>query len=127
VTCRNELLAESERITTTIDAPTFTVAESTELILRILNRKAAAADEVEPTNRLSTKLGGLALAVDIIAKQVKISRRFRSVAAYLPHFEENQRSALKRPRRGHGDNWSPKDLDNLWQTASDNLAGDASS
>jgi hypothetical protein len=53
------------------------------MIFKILSRKPAAADEVEATNRLSTKLGGLPLAVDIIAKQIRLSRRFRSVAEYL--------------------------------------------
>jgi hypothetical protein len=125
-TCRSELLAESQPITTSIEVPTFTVAESTEMIFKILSRKPAAADEVEATNRLSTKLGGLPLAVDIIAKQIRLWRRFRSVAEYLPYFEQNQRSALGRPKRGHRNPWYPKNLDNLWQTAFDGLGGDAS-
>jgi hypothetical protein len=78
-------------------------AKSTEMIFKILSRKSAVVDEVEAVNRLLTKLGGLPLAVNIIAKQIRLSRRFRSVAEYLPYFEQNQRSALERPKRGHRD------------------------
>jgi hypothetical protein len=106
-----------------IEIPPFTVAQSTEIILGMLSRKSAAPDEVEAMNRLSTKLGGLALAIDIVAKQIGISSRFKSVTEYLPYFEQNQSSALK-PR--DGDPWYSKDLDKFWQAAFDSLSKDAS-
>ena len=126
VTCRSELLAESGPIATSIEVPAFTLDQSTELILQILSNKSAGPDEVAAANRLSARLGGLALAVDIIAQQIKVSRHFSSVAEYLPYFEQNESWALKRPRRGNGDLWYSKNLDKLWKTAFEKLTEHAS-
>ncbi|KAH6847115.1 P-loop containing nucleoside triphosphate hydrolase protein [Chaetomium sp. MPI-CAGE-AT-0009] len=127
VTCRSGLLAESGPVATSIEVPIFTVAQSTELILQILNNKSAATYEVAATNRLSAKLGGLALAVDIIAKQIKFSRHFTSVSDYYPEYlGPNQSSLLKRLRHQNGDLWYSKTFNKLWQTAFDNLTKDAS-
>ena len=124
VTCQSELLSESGPIATAIEVPPFTVAASTELILQILGNKSAAPDEVEAANRLSAKLGGLALAVDVIARKIKISRQFRSVTEYLPHFEQNENQALKRPKRGNGD-WYSKSFDELGKKGFQDLSNDA--
>ncbi|KAH6623777.1 P-loop containing nucleoside triphosphate hydrolase protein [Chaetomium tenue] len=125
ITCQSEPVAESGPVSTSIEVPAFTVAESTELIFRILRNRSPEADEVAATNLLSAKLGGLALAVDIIARQIKVSRHFKSVADYLPHFDQNQNRALNQPRRGNGDFWYSKHFVNLWKPGFDDLSDDA--
>ncbi|KAK7398137.1 hypothetical protein QQX98_012501 [Neonectria punicea] len=125
VTYRSELLAESPRITTAIEAPPFTVHQSTELILKILNKSSAPESEIEATNNLSQQLGGIALAIDVIAQQIKVSRKYRSVAEFLPYYEQNHKNMLKRPGHSIADLSYSKDLDTVWETAFRNLSEDA--
>lgn len=120
ITCRSELLAESLAISP-IEIPTFSTSESTALILQILNKSAVGPEETEATNRLSEQLGGLALAIDIIAKNIKTLRRFKSVVNSLPHYEQNRRTIHKRPRRGIRDITYSKDLRTVWRTAFQSL------
>ena len=112
-----------------IEVPAFTVPETTEMIHKILSKRSAPESggqlEEDATNQLSFRLGGLPLAIDIIAKQIKPSRGFKSVADYLTYYEENQELALKRQKRGDEDLWYSRDLHDLWQPAFDNLSGDA--
>ncbi|KAK0710559.1 hypothetical protein B0T21DRAFT_297995 [Apiosordaria backusii] len=127
VTCRSIFVAEADTIARSIEVPVFTVPKTAQMIHRILNKRSAPWSQLErdATNRLSSKLGGLALAIDIVAKQIKLSQRFKSVAEYVPYYEQNQEATMKRPKRGGGDPWYPRDLHNLWQPAFDNLSEDA--
>lgn len=70
ITCRSAIIAASP-VAVAIEVPTFTTAESGELIMNIMNRKFSTEDEVWAANELSEKLGGLALAIDIIAEQIQ--------------------------------------------------------
>ncbi|KAI9671547.1 MAG: hypothetical protein M1817_003599 [Caeruleum heppii] len=124
VTCRSELLAASPA-TVAIEVPTFTGQESGELMLKILNRTDAGLDEVLAARELSAKLGGLALAIDIIAKQIKVRKRFKSVREFLPYYDEHRRMLQKRPKRGIFDPYYAKDIDTVWQTAFEHLTPDA--
>lgn len=65
------------------------------------------------------------MAVDVIARKIKISRQFRSVTDYLPHFEQNENQVLKRPKRGNGDLWYSKSFDELWKKGFQDLSNDA--
>jgi hypothetical protein len=129
VTCRSTFVAEADAIAMAIEVPAFTVPETTEMIHKILNKRSAPESgsqlEEDATKQLSFRLGGLPLAIDIIAKQIKLSRRFKSVADYLPYYEENQVLAMKRQKRGGEDLWYSRDLHDLWQPAFDNLSEDA--
>lgn len=125
VTCRSELLANSDTIATPIEVPPFSPAQSTDMILHILNEKSVPEEEASAVSELSNKLGGLALAIDIIAKHINSSRRFKSVAEFLPYFEQNEKSAFKRSERGGRDAWYSKDVETVWQTAFGSLSDDA--
>lgn len=78
VTCRSKILAASPA-GVAIEAPTFTNAESGELIMDIMKRKISTEDEVLATHELSEKLGGLALSIDIVTKQIKTRKRFNTI------------------------------------------------
>lgn len=69
------------------------------MILRILNKKFLSESESKAESNISTKLGGLILAIDIVAEQIKMSCRFRSIAEFLLYFEQKCIFALKRPER----------------------------
>ncbi|KAK3295120.1 P-loop containing nucleoside triphosphate hydrolase protein [Chaetomium fimeti] len=129
VTCRNTFVAEANTIAIAIEVPAFTVAQSTEMIHKIINKRSVPGGsnqlEEDATNQLSVRLGGLPLAIDTIAKQIKLSPRFKSVAGYLVYYGGNQEPALKRRKRGGEDPWYPRDLHNLWQPAFDKLSEDA--
>ncbi|KAL6802676.1 P-loop containing nucleoside triphosphate hydrolase protein [Trichoderma sp. SZMC 28013] len=84
VTCRSEILAGTGLIARSLEVPPFTVSESTEMILQITEQCEAPETEVEAAREVSGELGGLALAIDITAKHIKNSRRFRSVQEFIP-------------------------------------------
>ncbi|KAL8647404.1 MAG: hypothetical protein Q9210_005582 [Variospora velana] len=83
VTCRSEILAASPAAVT-IEIPAFTIDKSGELIINIMNRKNASEDENLAAHELSEKLGGLALAIDIVTKQIKTRKRFKTIRDFLP-------------------------------------------
>ncbi|RWA07908.1 hypothetical protein EKO27_g7190 [Xylaria grammica] len=114
ITCRSELLAESTAMFP-IEVTTFSTEESTSLIFQILNRSAVDSEEIQAAASLAEQLGGLALAIDIIAKSIKISRRFKNIGEFLPYYEENYRAL--RHRRGIRDVTYFKDLNTVWETA----------
>ncbi|KAL9039792.1 MAG: hypothetical protein Q9214_004731 [Letrouitia sp. 1 TL-2023] len=124
ITCQSELLAESPAATS-IEIPAFNKEEGGELVLRILNRKNISQDEVSAAQELSEKLGGLALLVDIVAKQIKMTKRFKNIRDFLTHYEEHYRDLNKRPRLGIVDPYYSKDGDTVWQTAFKTLGTNA--
>lgn len=95
VTCRSEFLAESNTIATAIEIPPFTVTESADMILHILNKKDVSEQDTQAISEISKRLGGLALAIDVVAKNIKFSHRFKSISEFLPYLERNQQSVLK--------------------------------
>jgi hypothetical protein len=106
-----------------IEVPTFTVDESSELMLQILNWQDISLDEVEASRDLSEKLGGLALVLDIIAKQVRT--RKKSIREFLPYYDEHHRTLHKRPKRGIIDPYYDKDLLTVWRPAFEDLSLDS--
>lgn len=118
ITCRSELLAESlETSMATIEVLPFSTDETTQLILQILDKTPASVkrDEMQATRTLSEQLGGLALAVDIVARNMKTSHRFKSVVDFLSYYEKNRLSMDKR-KVPHGLGYT-KDLDTAWEIA----------
>ncbi|KAL7918377.1 P-loop containing nucleoside triphosphate hydrolase protein [Trichoderma austrokoningii] len=78
ITCRSEILADSGVIAKSFEIPPFTLSESTEMILRITEQSEASETEIQAAREVSGELGGLALAIDITAKHIRNSRRFRA-------------------------------------------------
>ena len=108
-----------------IEVPTFTTAESCELIMNITNREISTEDEILAARELSDKLGGLALAIDIIAKQIKTSERFKTIRDFLPYYDQHHRALHQRPEIGLLDPYYSKDIDNVWRAAFKNLTSAA--
>ncbi|KAI1108245.1 P-loop containing nucleoside triphosphate hydrolase protein [Nemania sp. NC0429] len=115
ITCRSEPLAESIAMFP-IEVTTFSTQESTSLIFQILNRTALNSEETQAADALAERLGGLALAIEIIAKNIKASRRFKSIEEFLPYYEEHCVALRKRHRRGICDLTYSKDIDTVWET-----------
>lgn len=124
VTCRSEILAASPTAVA-IEVPTFTIDESSNLILNIMNKKNADKDENLAAHELSEKLGGLALAIDIVAKQIKTRKRFKTIRDFLPYYDQHCRTLHKRPKIGIFDPYYSKDIDTVWQTAFEHLQPEA--
>ena len=72
-------------------------------------------------HEVSDKLGGLALAIDIVTNQIKASGRFKSVRDFLPYYDQHRHALYQRPRMGILDPYYSKDIDTIWQTAFENL------
>ncbi|KAL6692957.1 P-loop containing nucleoside triphosphate hydrolase protein [Trichoderma pleuroticola] len=84
ITCRSEILAGAGVIARSFEVPPFTLSESTQMILQITEQCEAPETEVQAAKELSGELDGLALAIDITAKHIKNSRRFRSIQDFIP-------------------------------------------
>ena len=93
--------------------------------MSIMNRNASTEDEVLAATELSEKLGGLALAIDIVAKQIQTRKRFKTIRDFLPYYDQHHRVLHKRPKTGIFDPYYSKDIDTIWQTAFENLSPDA--
>jgi hypothetical protein len=118
VTCKSEFMAVSPAAIA-FEVTKFTPGESSELILRILNKGDPSEEEVNASTCLAQKLGGLALALDIAAKQM-IARK-KPLQEFLPYYDQHQRTALKRTKRIYNPYYD-KDLDTLWDTAFESLS-----
>ncbi|KAI1171207.1 P-loop containing nucleoside triphosphate hydrolase protein [Nemania sp. FL0916] len=116
IICRSELLAESIAMFP-MEVAALSTQESTSLIFQILDREAVNSEEAQAAASLAEQLGGIALAIDIMARYIKISRRFGTVGEFLPYYEANRRALRKTRRRGIRGVAYFKDLDTVWETA----------
>ena len=124
ITCRSKILAASPAAVA-IEVPTFSKDEGSKLVLNIVNRKNADEDEDLAAHELSEKLGGLALAIDIVAEQINTPKRFKTIREFLPYYDQHYRDLHKRPKIGVFDPYYSKDIHTVWQTAFDHLQADA--
>lgn len=120
-TCRSEFLADSQLIDVAIEVPSFTPEEGSELMIQIIGRSSPTDDEREAAVELSDKLGGLALGVDILAKQIRTSKRFKTIRDFLPYFYSHRRDLLSKPNRKGFNPYYSKDVQTVWNTAFDSL------
>jgi hypothetical protein len=95
------------------------------MMLNILNKREATEDEILAVRELSDKLGGLALTIDIIAKQIRTCKSFKSIRDFLPCYDEHRRTLHRRPKRGIIDPYYAKGIDAVWKTAFELLTTEA--
>lgn len=97
------------------------------MILQITEQCEAPETEVEAAREVSGELGGLALAIDITAKHIKNSRRFRSVQEFIPYLRRDPKAGYARSKHSkeQDSHWYPHDLDSIWRIAFQNLSEDA--
>ena len=122
VTCRSEIAAQSPA-DNSIEIVTFGNSEGGDLILNILGKKHPSAKEIELSQELSGRLGGLALALNLMAKQMQV--RKKPLELFLPYYEAHRRSLVKRNKRGIHDPYYDKDLDTVSSASFENLSEDA--
>ncbi|KAJ5959309.1 Tetratricopeptide-like helical [Penicillium vulpinum] len=97
VTCRSELVAACPAATANTKLPA----------------------EIEAAQELSSMLGGLALAIDITAKQIFVKKK--TMRQFLPYFKKNKQSLRVPPRYASRNPYYNENLVTVWQTAFDSL------
>jgi hypothetical protein len=102
-----------------IEVPKFTNQEGAKLILRILSREEKEGDDEQCASELSEKLGGLALAIDMMAKQIRT--RKKTIKQFKLYYDEHHKILHKLPKRGIYNPYYSKGLDTVWNTAFENL------
>lgn len=117
VTCKSEFIAASPAAVA-FEVTKFTPGESSELILRTLNMGDPSEEEVNASTCLAQKLGGLALALDIAAKQMIAHKK--PLQEFLPYYDQHQRTALKQTKRINNPHYD-KDLATMWDTVFESL------
>lgn len=118
VTCRSELIASCPAACT-LEVPSFTRKEGGELLLKLANKRNVRVDGVAAAEELSGMLGGLALAIDIMARQILVKKK--SMQQFLPYFIENKRSLREPPRYAARNPYYNLTLVTVWETAFQSL------
>jgi hypothetical protein len=123
VTCRSEIAAQSPA-KESVEILTFSNDEGAELILNILGKSRPSPKEVTLSQELCSRLGGLALALDLMAKQMQV--RKKPLELFLPYYEAHRRTLDKRnKKRGIHDPYYDKDLETVWSASFDHLSDEA--
>jgi hypothetical protein len=68
-------------------------------------------------------LGGLALALDLMSKQMKVQNK--SLSQFLVYYEENRKKLHERRQSGINDSYYDKGLDTVWRASFDSLTDKA--
>lgn len=123
VTCRSEIAAASPAADS-LEVPTFNVDEGSELFLRFLAKTSPTENDIAVARELSNRLGGLALGLELMAKQARV--RKKPLDQFLNFYDEHRKSLEKTPKRGIHNPYYGKDLETVWKAAFDNLSGPAS-
>ncbi|KAL1894158.1 hypothetical protein Sste5346_005944 [Sporothrix stenoceras] len=99
---------------------TFTM-QGGQLLLRLARKDVATTTpkDIEVAEELSEMLGGLALALDITARQILVKKK--TMAQFLPYFIKNKQNLRKPPRHAPNNPYYNETLVTVWQTAFDSL------
>ncbi|KAI1130884.1 hypothetical protein F5Y10DRAFT_234969 [Nemania abortiva] len=115
VTCRSEFIAAS-LCGRTIEISPFTTEEGSDLLLKVIGQPSPPTSrDKECAMQLTQRLGGLALALDLMGKQIRA--RKKTIEAFLATYDEHRRLLNKQPRRGIRNPYYSKDLDTVWETS----------
>ncbi|KAH8587395.1 P-loop containing nucleoside triphosphate hydrolase protein [Bisporella sp. PMI_857] len=112
VTCRSKFQV-GLLVNKLIEVPTFTAQEGGDFILKRLGQRVTTGEDIKYSQRLSERLGGLALALEIAGKQIK--HRKKSVEQFLPFYNRNRQILNKEPTRGSKNPYCDRDLDSVWE------------
>lgn len=123
VTCRSQSRADA-LVNEVIEVPTFSLEEGSDFLLKNVGQRAPTDTDLAIAKQLSYKLGGLALALEIIGKQIKARRT--TMEHFLPFYNRNRQVMNKEPKRGPKNPYYDKDIETVWETSFDNLSPEAS-
>jgi hypothetical protein len=107
-----------------VEVPTFTILEGRDFLLKMVAQRATTPADLDIAKQLSDRLGGLALALEIIGKQIKA--RKTTVEYFLPFYNRNRQAMNKEPKRGAKNPYYDKDIETVWETSFINLGPEAS-
>ena len=114
VTCRSEFKSMSPAANS-IEVLKFSVDESVELMLKLVGKSDINDEETAAARELADRVGGLAIAIDILAQQILM--RKRKISDFLATYNEHRMKMLSRPKRGARDPYYDKDVNTIWSTA----------
>jgi hypothetical protein len=123
VTCRSEFRVNA-LVDKLVEVPTFTILEGRDFLLKMVAQRATTPADLDIAKQLSDRLGGLALALEIIGKQIKA--RKTTVEYFLPFYNRNRQAMNKEPKRGAKNPYYDKDIETVWETSFTNLGPEAS-
>lgn len=119
VTCRSEFKAMSPA-NRPLEVTRFDSNESVELMLKLMGKVEAGAEETEAARELAKRTGGLAIALDILAKQVFMRKMM--LTDFLKKYNEHRKKLLVRPKRGAKDPYYSEDVSTIWSTAFESMS-----
>jgi hypothetical protein len=123
VTCRSEHLAHSPAAEK-FEIESFQGKESGQLLLKLAKKRNPNEAEIEAAEELAGLLGGLALALDVTARQ--ILEKKKTVRRFLDYYKDKENHpALRRPPIRIRNLAYPRNLDTLWHAAFMNISEDA--
>ncbi|KAJ8130610.1 hypothetical protein O1611_g3019 [Lasiodiplodia mahajangana] len=115
VTCRSELLAKSLAMFP-LEVVPFSRHEGRALMFKILGLQSASEEETKEVLALVEEVGGLALAIDIIANRIKTSPELLKIIGWFYRYKQNRQIFGQRWEQEIRHITYPKDLNTVWET-----------
>ena len=121
VTSRNDVVS-FDPAAGGLEIEVFDEHDGCKFVLSLVGRKNYSNEEQEAARNLSIRLGGLALAIAVMAAQIRL--RSKSIADFLGLYRKHPQR-LNRERRGVESRYNFS-LQTCWQTAFESLSEEAS-
>lgn len=123
VTCRSISVA-AELTENDLEIKALSPPEGRKMIMKLVGRQSYSDRESESGEELSQDLGGLPLAIDIMATQMR--KRRMQIQKFLPYYRSNYRTLHKGPLSGKLSLYYENSLSKAWDLAFTNISSDAS-
>ena len=91
--------------------PKFDANESVELLLKLAGQTDSSNGETAAARELAKYVGGLAIAIDILAKQILIWKG--KIRDFLVTFQKHRDKLLKQPKLGYQNQYYDKDISTI--------------
>ncbi|KUJ06621.1 uncharacterized protein LY89DRAFT_790467 [Mollisia scopiformis] len=122
VTSRNNVVS-FDHAAGGVPLPTFDAHEGSAFLMNLLARKNYSEEEIASAETLSSTLGGLPLALNLMGTQ--IHTRGKPIKQFLTQYQTNAKRLHDRPREGIQNIYYQHSLRTVWQTSFDPLEADS--
>lgn len=121
ITTRNDLVA-LDAATKTLKVPVFNSQQGAAIITNSLERDYYPAEERDAAEKLSIELGGLALALNIMATHIRL--KYMSIVKFLALYRYNADRSTKSVH-GNRNRYYKHSLSTAWKMSFDSLDEDS--
>jgi hypothetical protein len=89
-------------------------------MLRLLGKHEHNDEETTAARELANRVGGLAIAIDILSRQIYMHKR--TINQFREMYDENRKKLLLHPKRGAKNLYYDKDASSIWSTTFETMS-----